>query len=274
MIFQDEVDGLAAARWVTSRFRSGVSPSTIAQDISAARMAARSIHPKYAAALDDQILTDVVVAARKLAGPAPLIKGAPPMQKADYDHLLLRGPLECRQVLALAWMRAGRTADTLALRTGSLWREDNPPMLNIELGIEKTRKLGIPGFVTVPLPGREEALLAPLIARHPPTTPPATRPLLFQLKYAAFRQYFLRYRLAGSKATPHSLRKGAVVRMLDAGVSLRDISLVTQHRTTTGLMAYVPKLDAETKLRMTRASAAIAGATCSTSDAGATASSP
>lgn len=256
-VFEQGIDGLTAARWATSRLRSGVSASTLAQDVSAARRAAMGHDQRYQTALNDQLLKDVVTASRRLEGPAPLIKGATPMLREEYDALLSRGPLRCRQMLALCWLRAARAADIIAMKEGSLWMADG--LLHIELGQEKVRKLGIPGFMVVPLPLRERVILAPLIARHPPSTPPFSRRPLLPVTYQDFYGYITTHRPTGSNITPHSLRKGAVVRMLDAGKPLRDIALVTQHRSTCGLMSYIPKLDRETRQRMTSASASIVG---------------
>ncbi len=81
------------------------------------------------------------------------------------------------------------------------------------------------------------------------------------LTYPAFRRYLMTHRPPGSLVTPHSMRKGAVLRMLKAGMTLKDISYITQHRTVDGLMSYVTLIDKDIQRRMARASAAIAGAT-------------
>lgn len=258
-MFPHTVDQMAAARWVVARLRANISANTIIQDVSAARLAALRNLPVYRQALEGNILKDVLTAARKLQGPAALMKGATPMTLEEYNVLVARGSLCCRQALVLCWLRAARTADVLALRAGSLWREGN--QLCIELGSEKAKNLGIPGFVTVALPPREALLLAPLIASRPPLTAPSKRPPLLPLTYDQFRSYILTNRPSNSTITPHSMRKGAVLRMLQAGRSLRDISLVTQHRSVAGLMAYVTCLDSHTKARMVSASTAIAGPT-------------
>lgn len=250
---------MEAARWVVERLRAGISASTITQDISAARLAAQRTHTVYAQALQGRILKEVVTAAQNLTGPPPLIKGAAPMTAFEFEHLMTRGSLTCRQALALGWLRAARTADVLALRAGSLWTVGR--QLAIELGSEKVKSLGIPGYVLVALPRRERELLQPLISPRPPTTAPMTRPPLLRLTYREFRAYMLTHRPPGSSITPHSIRKGAVLRMLDAGTPLKDIALVTHHRSVVGLMAYVSRLDTDTSRRMISASARIVGVT-------------
>ena len=257
MMFSGGVTPTAPARWVIDRLRAGMAAASVAQDVSAARLASQWADPRAREALSNQLTTSVLVAARRLTGPAPLTKGAVPMTIAEYHHLLCRGSTPCRQALAICWLRAARTADVLALRAGSLWMEG--AHLSIELGAEKARKLGLPGFVTVTLPAKEKLLLQPLLAPHRPTTAPATRPKLLPLTYPEFREYIINNRPVGSKVTPHSLRKGAVMRMLQAGESLASISLITQHRSVTGLMAYVTHMDHATRAKMLTASAAIGG---------------
>lgn len=256
-IFQDEVSTMVATRWVVGRLRKGVSAATVSQDIAAARLSAQWHPPVFSQALNGHILNRALQGARRITGPPPLVKGATPMTTPEYEHLIVRGDLLCRQALALGWMRAARMADVLALRRGSLWLEGAD--LAIELGAEKAKQLGIPGFILVTLPVREKLLLLPLIAPCPPASAPLTRPPLLDLTYARFRTYLTTHRPPGSQVTPHSMRKGAVLKMLQAGQPLKNIALITQHRSALGLMAYVSRLDRQTRTRMESASAAIAG---------------
>ena len=180
------------------------------------------------------------------------------MSLSEYRHLLGLGTLACRQVLILCWLRAARTADVLALRRGSLWEKDQ--CLAIELGVEKSRSLGMPGYVEVRLPSRERLILSPLLSSEKPVTRPMDRPALFpEMDYATFHDYIINNRPPGSTSTPHSLRKGAIQAMVQAGVPLRDIALISQHKTVEGLTAYLSSTDLETQRRMHSASAAIAG---------------
>ena len=75
-MFPHTVDQMAAARWVVARLRANISANTIIQDVSAARLAALRNLPVYRQALEGNILKDVLTAARKLQGPADLMKGA------------------------------------------------------------------------------------------------------------------------------------------------------------------------------------------------------
>lgn len=254
-------DPLAAPTWVAKRLRAGISASTLAQDIAAARTAALTRDKATHDALHSQVLNDTLTAARRLGGPPPIIRGAIPMTQKDYCFLVARGDTTFRQTLALTWIRAARLADTLALRRGALWMKD-PDHINIELGQEKTRKLGLPGYVTVFIPAMERDLLAPLISKDPPVSALVTRArLLLDITYQDFRRKLMLYRPAGSLLTPHSVRKGAVKTMLEKGRTLAEIALITQHRTTSGLMAYVPFPDTQTASRMSLASRALSSRT-------------
>ena len=248
-------DALAAPRWAARRLRQGVAAATIAQDVAAARRAAERSDPRAERALQTTLLADVIVGARKLEGPGPLRKGAVPMSLAEYEHLVTRGTLECRQALALMWMRAARTADVLAMKAGSLWMDGDG--LGMELGSEKSRKLGVPGFLRVHLPSREAELVGPLLSRSPPDSHPNTRPALLDLNYHLFRAYILLNRPPASRVTPHSVRKGAIMQMVSNGVPLAEVAKISQHRTTAGLMSYVYALDHQTARQMSNASRAI-----------------
>lgn len=254
------LDPMIPPTWVARRLREGISATTLTQDVSAARQAAQTKDRPTRDALHTQVLNDVLAAARRLTGPSPLQKGAVPLTAEEYEVMIGRGDTKFQQTLALCWLRAARTADTLALRQGSLWLRDQHHLC-IELGSEKTRKLGLPGYLTVFLPTREREILRPLISKTPPKTAPLTREPLLVTTYKEFRANFLRYRPAGSRVTPHSLRKGAVLRMIKSGARLRDVALVTQHRTTLGVMAYTSLPDTQTAARMTRASRAITSPT-------------
>ena len=91
------------------------------------------------------------------------------MSLLEYRHLLTRGPMVCRQALALCWLRAARTADVLALKRGSLWMRGK--LLVIELGREKCKALGIPGFVEVLLRNGETHTEHPDLRRPTGHTP-------------------------------------------------------------------------------------------------------
>ena len=249
---------VTVAKWIIDRLRSGISSATVAQDLSAARLAASRTNPLYLAALNDPLVTDVLNGGRRLEGPPPLTRGATPMSLLEYRHLLTRGPMVCRQALALCWLRAARTADVLALKRGSLWMRGK--LLVIELGREKCKALGIPGFVEVLLPETEKLILSTLISVGPPVTRPMKRLPLLPLTYAAFHAYILTHRPRNSTVTPHSLRKGSIQQMIRAGIPLKDVALLSQHRSVEGLMPYVSMMDRDTQSRMHSASLALLGA--------------
>lgn len=250
------VDGMAAPRWAARRLREGVSAATVAQDISAARLASQASSDKATTdTLSSPLLREVLTGARRLEGPPPLTRGATPMSLKEYEHLLGRNNGPLRQILVIAWLRAARTTDVLALRKGSLWMIGDD--LGIELGQEKSRTLGLPGFVRVNLPERERVWLAPLIAKAKPETAPLTRPALFKETYREFWKWMIDNRPPMSAITPHSIRKGAVAQMIRGGVSLEKIALVTGHRSVKGLMAYVDTPDHPTARGMEVASRAI-----------------
>lgn len=256
-----------AGLWLMGRLGAGLAVASIAHSVAAARAVAQrdpALAP-WLDALSGSTVTDAMAAMRRLDGPPPLIKGATPMTLAEY-HLLRDspGPLPCRQLLAIAWLRAARTSDVLRMRAGGLW-VPRPATMALELGQEKARRLGIPGYVVVHLPAAELALLRPLLQdpttgdppTAPPTVPPAQRRPLIPLTYAAFYAFVRAHRPEGSTVTPHSLRKGAVQRMIAAGLPLRQVALLTQHRSVPGLLAYVSNLDRTTQRALMRASRAI-----------------
>ncbi len=249
-------DQLAAPRWAARRLKSGISAATLAQDIAAARQALQTAEDASAeATLHSPLLRDVLQGARKLEGPPALMRGATPMTRQDYEHMLTRDQGALRQILVLAWLRAGRTADILALRVGSLWIVGGE--LAIELGQEKVRSLGLPGFIRVYLPSREREWLSPLISEAQPVTAPMKRPALFTTTYKEFWQWMTDHRPPSSTITPHSLRKGSINMMIRGGIPLKDIALISGHRSVKGLMAYVASPDLPTAVGMERASRAI-----------------
>lgn len=263
------VSPLTAGLWLMTRLKDGLAVSSIVHSVAAARAA--SIRTPGMAAwgdvLNDIIVTDALDAMRRLDGPPPLTKGAVPMTIEVYIGLRdSAGPLHCRQLLAIAWLRAARTKDVQVMKAEGLWMPA-PTTLALELGQEKARRLGIPGYITVHCPEQEKQLLLSLmtdatgtIRTTPPTTPPSTRLPLLATTYAQFLAFVRAHRPEGSRVTPHSLRKGAVHRMIAAGIPLRDVALVTQHRSVPGLLAYVSNLDWATERSLTRASRAISAA--------------
>ena len=264
-----------AGLWLMRRLCAGHAVASIAHTVAAARAVAsrsQALQP-WLEALSGSTVTDALAAMRRLDGPPPLIRGATPMSLAEYRVLRdSPGPLACRQLLAVAWLRAGRTSDILRMRSEGLWAP-RPATLGIELGQEKARQLGIPGYLVVHAPPEELALLRPLlldaagdIRAAPCPTPPARRPPLINTTYHAFRAFLRAHRPEGSTVTPHSLRKGAVQRMVAAGLPLREVALVTQHRSVPGLLAYVSNLDHTTQRALMRASRAISAGAPATAE--------
>lgn len=206
----DETVGL----YILHRLNDNIAVETIRHDLCAAKRAARTTPSATAwlAPLASETVKDAIHAARKLDGPPPLVRGSFPLSREDY--LALRdsaGPILLRRMLALCWLRAARSSDALAMREGGLWLTP-AGTLGIELGQEKAKSVGVPGFLEVYLPPTEERLLRPLmrtasgaIRTQPPTTRQSARQPLFNTEYDEFADFFRTFRPPGSLATPHSI---------------------------------------------------------------------
>lgn len=244
---------IATARWVWKRCGSA-QPRTVGQYLSGMLTTAKAVWPDVAPILASPMVRAYVRALSLLAGPPARHRGARPFEAKALINAIAHTPPPCGAVLALMWVRGCRAVDARRTKVGGLWRECHR-RVGIELPPAKSDRLGLARAVIVTVPKELWGLLRPYLHRPQPEVPQGLRALLWPGVTHAQLAAALATRLPG--ATPHSVRKSAVERMMEAGVSYEDAALLTGHRTIAGLLAYTRTSSRETLERTRRASRAL-----------------
>ena len=241
------------AEWCYAQLAS-MNADSATKVVARMRTTAELFAPETAALLRAPLVSATLEGMRRRDGPPPLVRGAVPASREAYIRARDGTVGETRAVVTLMWCATFRYSDVAAIRVGGVWTSGGT--LHIELAATKTNAVGLPRGLELYPPELERDILRPWTATAPPTTRPFDRPPLFSVSYAEVLRELKR--TAGPEYTPHSFRKGAVQHLLNKGVDLRDIPLLTLHRSLPGLLAYAGRPDTTTRATLQALSASLA----------------
>ncbi len=160
------------------------------------------------------------------------VRQAVPATPADVVQAELQDPALRGILVRLLWHSAARFSDW----TRVLQRDvELLPRCWIRVRYRKTKTSarGIVRLAQFRLPPHTWSRLQSLLASIPPSSPP------FPLRYTSMLRWLRR---ACPTLTLHSFRRGAVQRMLDAGVPPSEIARLTGHRSLQTLYGYADRL--------------------------------
>lgn len=144
-------------------------------------------------------------------------------------------------MIVLMWLLAARHSDLSRVQRRDLRLQGNVVVVRYRL--TKSSQTGAVRSVATLLPDREALALAAHMSRLAPTD------LVFTSSWDVIDRALKKVCHA---LTPHSLRRGAVTRMLDAGMLPADVRLLTGHRSDDSLLKYaerIPAAHAEVMIR-------------------------
>lgn len=247
-------DWVVVARELWRRAQTA-SPATLTAYRGAALAVAERTASPLLPAIRHPLVSDYLRALRVAAGPPPLKRGAQPAQLSDVQEIVERASREVAQVVALAWLRAGRVADVLELRQGALWWEGATRLAMEQPPTKALLGLGLPRVIHLWPPAWARTVLNPLVGAGPPAGRGLDRPPLFRVTRQAVAKEIARIR-PGLSA--HSLRKGAIATLARGGTGIEDIMVLSGHRSREALTHYLGSVPAELTRSMRTCSALLA----------------
>lgn len=169
-------------------------------------------------------------------------KQAAPLPPAQARKLIVSAPSPLGAVILLAVLFAARVGDVLKLRAGDVFLE-NDADIQISPPSSKTFPFGLPRKLLSLLPSCLRAVLSPYVATCPPqptrcvSNRPLDRPEMFpNVTTDVVRSYI---KEIFPQLSAHSIRRGALQALAEAGVPPEDLLLLSLHRSLTGLSKYM-----------------------------------
>jgi hypothetical protein len=253
-------------RWAEARALHDVSPRAI-RSFLAEGIARRGWKPSYALGVlsnlstgfrllrggstcaEQQDLDDARDALKRLL-PLHPVRQARPASCRQVALLEAADPSENGLLCRLLWHAAARFSDWVGRLPARSVQLLPRRWVQVAYVRTKTSQRGVLRTVTFRLPGPTWRVLERRVERLP------SRQAVFQTDYGQFRRWLVS-RCPG--LTAHSFRRGAIQKMLDAGVSPREICRLTGHKSLETMFGYADRLPPSARREMSKAAVALLG---------------
>lgn len=178
-------------------------------------------------------------------------KTTPPMDQMEMKELIENVPPPLNAIILLAWRRAGRVRDILETREGGLWRAQGGltethmatdfTLLILEESFDKVSWAGLSDHTPLLIENPLMHILLPFISKHPPTTPPRSRPLMFPRITTDQITHIIK--TIHPHLSSRSIRRGALQTLIQKGFTLNECRMLSHHHSLEGLMRYLETTD-------------------------------
>lgn len=235
----------AVRQYVVGLLRRGRQPSYVLGQLSNLTVGLRLLTPGDLTGQTD--LADARDALKRLL-PFHRVRQARPATAQEVSRLERRDPHHLGLLVRLLWHAAARFSDWVGRLPARSVQLLPRRWVLVTYVRTKTSHRGIQRMATFRLPAATWQALHRRLRRLLP------HQAVFTTPYPLFRRWLLAH---SPGLSSHSFRRGAIQRMLDAGVRPREITRLTGHQRLSTMFGYAARLPPTARREMARAASAL-----------------